>query len=114
MTGAEKGNFHVEKMKFAGKTGVWDKTKIIYNSDIEIGNIPLKAYEYVVNGRSAIEWIMESYRIKVDKDSGIRNDPNDWAREHGKPRYILDLLLSVINLSLKTLEIVEGLPKLKL
>lgn len=55
---------------------------------------------------------MESYRIKVDKDSGIKNDPNDWAREHDKPRYILDLLLSIINLSLKTLDIVGKLPKL--
>lgn len=97
-------------MKFGGKQGAWDKSKIIYNSNIEISNIPLRAYDYVVNGRSAIEWIMESYRVKVDKDSGIRNDPNDWAKEHGKPRYILDLLLSIVNLSLKTLDIVAGLP----
>ena len=113
VSGAEEGNFHVDKMKFAGKTGQLYKSRIIYNSDITISNIPLKAYEYVVNGRSAIEWIMESYRIKVDKDSGIRNDPNDWAKEHDKPRYILDLLLSVIGLSMKTLELVEKLPKLE-
>ena len=110
--GADKGNFHVEKMKFGGRQGAWDKSKIIYNADIEISNIPLRAYEYVVNGRSAIEWIMESYRIKVDKASGIKNDPNAWAAEHDKPRYILDLLLSVINVSIQTLDIVERLPKL--
>lgn len=113
VSGAEKGNFHVEKMKFAGRQGAWDKSTIIYNPDIAISHIPLRAYEYVVNGRSAIEWIMESYRIKVDKASGIKNDPNAWAAEHGKPRYILDLLLSVINLSLQTLDIVDGLPRLE-
>lgn len=112
--GAERGNFTVQKMKFGGRQGGWDKSQIIYNSDIIISNIPLRAYEYVVNGRSAIEWIMESYRVKVDKDSGIKNDPNAWAKEHGRPRYILDLLLSIIGLSLQTLEIVEGLPGLEL
>ena len=67
----------------------------------------------MVNGRSAIEWIMERYQVKVDKDSGIKNDPNDWALEHGehgKPSYILDLLLSIITLSLETQKIVSGLP----
>ncbi len=112
VSGAESANFHVEKMRFGGKQGAWDKSKIIYNSDIAVENIPLRAYDYVVNGRSAIEWIMESYRIKVDKDSGIVNDPNLWAEEHGKPRYILDLLLSVISVSMKTLDLVDRLPKL--
>lgn len=113
VTGAESGNFIVDKMKFAGKQGAWDKSRIIYNADITISNIPLRAYEYVVNGRSAIEWIMESYRVKVDKDSGIKNDPNAWAREHDKPRYILDLLLSIIGLSMKTLHLVDRLPGLE-
>jgi predicted helicase len=54
------------------------------------------------------------YQIKVDKDSGIKNDPNDWAREHDKPRYILDLLLSIITVSLETVKIVNGLPELDL
>ena len=73
--------------------------------------IPLEAYEYVVNGRSAIEWIMERYQVKIDKDSGIKNDPNDWAVEHGKPRDILDLLLSIVTVSLETRKIVNALPK---
>ena len=64
------------------------------------------------NGRSAIEWIMERYQIKTDKASGIVNDPNDWAREHDKPRYILDLLLSIVTVSLETMKIVRALPKL--
>lgn len=59
------------------------------------------------------EWIMERYQIKIDKDSGIKNDPNDWAKEVGNPRYILDLLLSIINVSVKTVDIVNDLPKLE-
>jgi predicted helicase len=56
---------------------------------------------------------MERYAVTVHKDSGIRNDPNDWAAEHGNPRYILDLLLSVITVSVKTVGIVNGLPKVE-
>jgi predicted helicase len=78
------------------------KDTIIYNSKIEIEHIPLKAYEYVVNGKSAIEWIMERYAITTHKESGITNNPNDWSKEVGNPRYILDLLLSIINVSVKT------------
>jgi predicted helicase len=74
---------------------------------------PEKAYKYIVNGKSAIEWIMERYQVKTDKKSGIKNDPNDWAEEVGNPSYILDLLLSIINVSVQTVEIVESLPKLK-
>ena len=54
---------------------------------------------------------MERYQITTHKESGIVNDPNDWAVESGKPRYILDLLLSVINVSVQTVEIVKDLPK---
>ncbi len=77
-----------------------------------IENIPAKAYGYVVNGKSAIEWIMGRYQITTThKDSGITNNPNDWSKEIGNSRYILDLLLSVINVSMQTVDIVEGLPK---
>lgn len=103
-------NYHVIKMKFPSKDNT---SEIIYNSQITIKNIPPEAYEYIVNGRTAIGWIMERYQIKTDKDSGIVNDPNDWAIEHGKPRYILDLLLSIITVSIETMKIVKGLPKLK-
>ena len=68
-------------------------------------------YEYVVNGKSALEWIIDRYQVTLDKDSGIKNDPNDWAEESGNPRYILDLLLSVITVSMKTMDIVESLPR---
>lgn len=53
---------------------------------------------------------MERYQVSTHKESGIKNDPNDWAAEVGNPRYILDLLLSVINVSVQTVGIVEGLP----
>lgn len=108
--GKESGFFKVDKMRFPAKD---QKDKIIYNSKITIENIPAKAYEYVVNGKSAIEWIMERYQITVHKESGIKNDPNDWAEEVGNPRYILDLLLSIINVSVQTVDIVNSLPKLK-
>ena len=102
-------SYRVEKMRFPSKA---DKTQIIYNSQISIENIPAEAYQYVVNGKSAIEWVMERYAITTHKDSGITNNPNDWATEHDNPRYILDLLLSVIKLSVETVEIVNNLPKI--
>lgn len=109
VSGADSGKYKVEKMRFPKKD---QKHTINYNSQIRITNIPEKAYEYQVNGKSAIEWIMERYQVKTDKKSGITNDPNDWADEVGNPRYILDLLLSIINVSMQTVEIVESLPKI--
>ena len=103
-------DFYVTKMKFPSKE---QKDTIIYNDKIRITNIPSEAYDYVVNGKSAIEWIMERYAVTIDKNSLIKNDPNDWSKEHGKPRYILDLMLSVINVSVKTMQIVNSLPTLR-
>ncbi len=103
------GNYIVNKMKFIKKD---QKDTIIYNENIVISKIPLKAYEYIVNGKSAIEWIMERYQITTHSESGITNDPNDWAKETEKPRYILDLLLSIINVSVQTVDIINSLPKL--
>ncbi len=108
--GSSGGAFRVEKMRFPKKD---QKDTILYNSQITISNIPAEAYEYVVNGKSAIEWIMERYAVTIHKDSGIKNDPNDWAVEVGNSRYILDLLLSIINVSIQTVEIVKGLPKVE-
>lgn len=67
-------------MRFKSKD---DKSTIIYNGNIVIENIPAKAYEYVVNGKSAIEWIVERYCVSQDKKSLIKNDANDWSKEHG-------------------------------
>lgn len=90
-----------------------DKTRIVYNDKLTVANIPLEAYEYVVNGKSAIEWIMERYAVTTDKASGITNDPNDWAIEHDDPKYIFNLLLRIITVSLETMKIVKELPKIK-
>ena len=108
-------NYRVEKMRFGkldSKTA--DKSVIYYNHAITIEGIPADAYDYVVNGKSAIEWIMERYAVKTDPASQITNDPNDWAREHGDEKYIFNLLLRIINVSVQTVEIVKNLPKLKL
>lgn len=108
--GEENNNFKVEKMRFTSKD---KKDVIIFNSDIKIKNIPLEAYNYQVNGKSAIEWIMERYAITVDKDSQIENNPNSWCEENKNPRYILDLLLSIITLSVRTIELVKKLPEIE-
>ena len=97
--------YKVKKMKPATS----DKLgSIIYNEDITIKNIPERAYDYVVNGRSAIGWIIDQYRIKVDKKSGITDDPNDFSED---PKYILNLLLSIVTVSMKTLELIDELPE---
>lgn len=111
VAGADNGFYTVEKMRFPKKG---QKDTIIFNSQIRVAHIPDKAYEYVVNGKSAIEWIMERYQVTINKDSGIKNDPNDWAKETGNPRYILDLLLSIINVSVQTVDIINELPRLNL
>ncbi|MCC7351841.1 MAG: hypothetical protein IT446_14875, partial [Phycisphaerales bacterium] len=111
--------YKVQKMTFARPTPAqkaagakWDKTKIIYNSHITISKIPLDAYEYIVNGKPAIEWVMERYQVTRDKDSGIVNDPNDWCKEHDQPRYIIDLIGRVVRVSIETMKIVKTLPAL--
>lgn len=107
-------NYRVEKMRF-GKldSKTTDKSVIYYNHAITIEGIPAEAYDYVVNGKSAIEWIMERYAVKTDPASQITNDPNDWAREHNDEKYIFNLLLRIINVSVQTVEIIKGLPTLK-
>lgn len=101
--------YAVEKMRFPTKG---DRTTILYNGRITLTGIPEGAYDYIVNGKSAIEWVMERYAVTTDRKSGLRNDPNLWAREQGRPRYILDLLLSVIHVSLETQRLIARLPRL--
>jgi predicted helicase len=114
ISGNDPKSLIVEKMRFGKKSdNNVDKTVIHYNSHYKITGIPLEAYDYIVNNKSAVEWVMERYQVKVDKNSGIKNDPNDWAKEHDDPSYILNLLLRIITVSLETMEIVKGLPKLK-
>lgn len=108
--------FRVEKMAFRrrrveGKLTP-DKSAIVYNSQITLTDIPEDAYRYKLGARSAIEWIIDRYVVKTDKPSGIVNDPNDWSREVGDPRYIVDLLARIVTVSVETVRIVDALPPL--
>ena len=121
ISGGVGEDFYVEKMKFGKKmdeeTGkkVDDKTTIIYNSQFTLANIPEEAYDYVVNGKPALEWVMERQSVKTEKASGIVNDANDWAIETmNNPRYPMELFLRVVTVSLETMRIVRALPKLEI
>ncbi|MFE2426567.1 DEAD/DEAH box helicase [Streptomyces sp. NPDC059373] len=98
--------YQVTKMKFRNRQ---DHSTIIYNTRVTLSNIPEEAYRYQLGARSAIEWIMDRYQVKVDKPSTIVNDPNDWSDD---PRYIVDLLKRIVTVSLKTMRIVDALPPL--
>ena len=110
-------NYRVEQLKYGkvkGKTGNAgkDKTIIVYNDQLTISNIPLEAQEYVVNKKSALDWIVERCCVSVDTESRIINDYNDYAAEMGDECYILNLILRVITVSLETVKIVKSLPPL--
>lgn len=112
-------SYRVKQMKWGkikGKTGNAgkDKTTLIYNDWITVKNIPLEAQEYVVNKKSALDWVVERACVSIDKASGIVNDFNDYAAEMGNERYPLDLFLKIITVSLETMKIVKSLPKLEI
>ncbi|WP_375707038.1 DEAD/DEAH box helicase [Bartonella sp. AA126HLJHH] len=107
--------YYVTEMKFAKAGKEKDKSTVIYNSNIIMTDIPLEVYEYIVNGKPALEWVMERQCVKTDKKSGIVNDANRYAVETvGNPAYPLELFQRVITVSLETMKIVKNLPKLVL
>ena len=106
VTPGAKKSLRVEKLRFGKKSKDEDKSVIVVNPTLQLVGVPAKAYEYVVNGRSAIEWIFDRYQIKTDADSGIVNDPNKWGEEHGDERYIVDLLKRVVRVSMETVDLV--------
>jgi predicted helicase len=116
-----KAFYRVTKWAFGKKGKEKDKTTVIYNANITMEDIPLEAYDYAVNGKPALEWVMERQVVKVDKynpntkkGSGIENDANRYANETmNNPAYPLELFQRVITVSLRTMEIVRGLPKLE-
>ncbi|WP_434061454.1 DEAD/DEAH box helicase [Paramicrobacterium humi] len=110
----EYERYSVSKMRYGGKSGALDRTRIRYNPYVDIDGIPEDAQRYKLGSRSGLDWIVERYQVKTDKTSGIVNDPNAWAREHAQPRYIIELIGRVIALSLETMAIVDGLPPLGL
>ena len=97
-------NWRVEKMKLSK-----DKTQLKYNDYLTLDGIPSRAFEYRLGNRSALEWVIDQYRVKTDKRSGIVNDPN----RGDDPQYIIRLIRKVITVSLETVEIVEGLPRME-
>jgi len=113
-------HFRVDKMSFAKvrdpetKKLVADRSTVIYNSRITLSGIPEDAYRYMLGSRSAVEWIIDRYQVKTDNASGIVNDPNDWSREVGDPRYIIDLLARIVTVSLETMAVVDALPPLEI
>lgn len=100
MNAEEKGYYDVEKMKKEMKKG---ECSIIYNQNIAITKIPKKAFDYVVNGKSAIDWVIERYQKTTDKDSLIENNPNDYEGS----QYVFELLCRVIKLSEKSVDLIE-------
>ena len=98
-------NLRVERMKFSK-----DKTQLKYNDFLMLEGIPPEVFEYRLGNRSALEWVVDQYRVKVDRRSGIKNDPN----RDEDAEYILHLIGQVITVSLETVDIVKGLPALKL
>ncbi|MGM0835889.1 MAG: DEAD/DEAH box helicase [Bacillota bacterium] len=104
---SEEDLYKVQKMRFVKKE---DKSRIKYNNFITISSIPLEAYDFVINGRSAIEWIIDQYQIKIDEKSKIINDPNLYSEN---PRYILDLLKRIITVSIETKCIIKSLPPIE-
>ncbi|MGN6687464.1 MAG: DEAD/DEAH box helicase [Actinomycetales bacterium] len=111
--------YRVERMRFGKPTPEQkaaglktDRSTVVVNDRITVTGVPEQAHRYMLGSRSAVEWILERYQVKPDKASGIVNDPNDWAREVGDPRYILDLLARIVTVSIRTMEIVDALPDL--
>ena len=107
-------NYRVAKMSYAGKRPNLDRSRIVYNEGITLAGVPDAAHEYRLGPRSALDWLIDRYQVKTDKDSGITNDPNDWAAEHGEPRYIIDLVKRITTVSIRTVDIVRALPELPL
>lgn len=105
-----------EKMRYPNKIKdpesgkkIKDPTVLQVAERLTFQEIPTRAYQYVVNGKSALDWIIDRYQVRVDKKTGIVNDPNLYSDD---PRYIVDLVRKVITVSLRTLDIVEALPPL--
>lgn len=106
---ADASDLRVEKMRFSKAGKVADKSTIVFNPSVTLGGIPEEAYGYEVNGKSAIEWIMDRYEVTTNKDTRIVNDPNAWSDD---PRYVVDLIARIVRVSMETVEIVNGLPAL--
>ncbi len=114
-SGAETlSRISVTKLSYGREGKLTDRTRIEFNSEVSITGIPPDAHRYMVGSKSALDWVVDRYQVKPDKDSGIVNDPNDWAIEHDDPTYIFDLVRRIVTVSMRTNEIVASLPSLNL
>lgn len=108
---AQYDYYRIQKLSWGARK---DRSRIVYNGNITLEGIPAEVLDYKVNGKSAIEWILDRYQVTTHKDSQITNDPNDYCREVGDPRYIIDLIKRIVTVSLETNKIVTGLPALEI
>lgn len=108
---AQYDYYRVQKLSWGARK---DRSRIVFNSNITLEGIPVEVLDYQVNGKSAIEWILDRYQVTTQKDSQITNDPNDYCREVGDPRYIIDLIKRIVTVSVETNKIVAGLPALEI
>lgn len=99
------GGVHIGKMRLLAK----DRRDVIsIGEGLTLEGIPAEAYDYVVNGKSAIEWVLERVAVSQDKASGIVNDPNLWAAEHEDPDFAAELLMRVVRISVATVRLVTS------
>ena len=108
---ADPRELRVEKMHFGGGARTPDRSTIVVSPTVSLSGIPEEAHRYEVNGRTALEWLLDRYRVRVDQDSGITNDPNDWSDD---PHYIVDLVARVVRVSVESAAIIDKLPALEL
>lgn len=99
-----------EKLDYLREGRVPDRSVVVVNSRFRVAGIPLEAFDYKVGGRSPVEWVVDQFKVKVHKASGIVNDWNAWGVEHDNERYVVDLLRSAVTVSMRTQEIVRGMP----
>jgi hypothetical protein len=104
-------DYKITKMCYASKT---DKTKIIYNRTLTLEDIPEDAQRYIVNGKSALDWILDRYQISTHKESQIPNDPNDWREEQNNPEYIVNLIKRIVTLSIESIKIIDSMPPINI
>ena len=106
---AGKIDYRVEKMAWAKDGKTVRKDMLVVNPSLTLAGIPKEAHEYVVNGRTPLEWLIERYQVSTHAESGIKNDPNKWGEEHDYSEYIVELVKRIVRLSVETVRLVGEL-----
>ncbi len=108
-------DLRVEKMRYpktrnASGESETDRTKIIYNDDVTISGIPLRAHDWRLGSKSAVDWVVDQWRYRTH-ESGIDNDPNAWPEFEADPAFLVTLLQRVVAVSMETLDLIDSLPE---